>query len=102
MGRPTWANSCSRQNQIVELEAKLDATQGERESLAATLEAETKRHRQAGETMSGLRIENARLEERIANTERRADELRDQTTRFEGELARLAQQKEGPKQRKLL
>ncbi|MEJ2387662.1 MAG: hypothetical protein P8Y27_10290 [Chromatiaceae bacterium] len=52
--------------------------------------------------MSGLRIENARLEERIANTERRADELRDQTTRFEGELARLAQQKEGPKQRKLL
>jgi len=86
----------------VELEAKLDATQGERESLAATLEAETKRHRQAGETMSGLRIENARLEERIANTERRADELRDQTTRFEGELARLAQQKEGPKQRKLL
>ena len=86
----------------MELEAKLDATQGERESLAATLEAETKRHRQAGETMSGLRIENARLEERIANTERRADELRDQVTRLEGELARLAQQKEGPKQRKLL
>jgi colicin import membrane protein len=85
-------------SEIVELEAKLDASEGERTSLAATLEAETKRNRQAEEKMSGLRIENARLEERIANTEKRADELRDQVTRLEGELARLAhKQGEAPK-----
>jgi colicin import membrane protein len=84
-------------SEIVELEAKLDAMQAERESLAATLESETKRHREAEKKMGGIRIENARLEERIANTERRADELRDQVTRLEGELARLAQSKETPK-----
>jgi septal ring factor EnvC (AmiA/AmiB activator) len=79
--------------EIVDLETKLDAVQADRESVAATPEAETKRHREAEEKMSDLRIENARLEERIANTERRAEELRDQVTRLEGELARLAQQK---------
>ena len=48
--------------------------------------------------MGDLKIANARLEERIANTEKRADELRDQVIRLEGELARLAQQKgEAPK-----
>ena len=40
--------------------------------------------------MGHLKIENARLEERIASTHRRADELRDQVTRPGGELARLA------------
>jgi len=84
--------------EIVELETKLDAIQGERDSLAATLEAETKRHREAEEKMGGLRIENARIEERIANTERRADELRDQVTRLERELARLAEKKGEPKE----
>jgi colicin import membrane protein len=83
--------------EIVELEAKLDAIRGERDSLAATLEAETKRHREAEEKMGELKIENARLAERIANTEKRADELRDQVTRLEGELARLAQSKGAPK-----
>jgi hypothetical protein len=48
--------------------------------------------------MSGLRIENARLEERIANTERRADELSDQATPPRDELARLAQKKPEPKE----
>jgi hypothetical protein len=38
--------------------------------------------------MGELRIGNARLEERVANTERR-----DQVTRLEGELACLAQRK---------
>lgn len=76
--------------EIAELETKLDTAQADRDSLAATVETETKRHRQAEEKMGDLRIENARLEERIANTERRADELRDQVTRMEGELARLA------------
>ena len=85
-------------SEIVELEAKLEAAQAERESLAATLEAETRRHREAEEKMGDLKIANARLEERIANTEKRADELRDQVIRLEGELARLAQQKgEAPK-----
>jgi colicin import membrane protein len=84
--------------EIVELEAKLDASEGERASLAATLEAETRRHREAEEKMGDLKIANARLEERIANTDKRADELRDQVTRLEGELARLAQSKGAPKQ----
>jgi septal ring factor EnvC (AmiA/AmiB activator) len=79
--------------EIVELETKLDAIQGERDSLGATLEAETKRHHEAEEKIGDLKIENARLEERIANTDKRADELRDQVTRLEGELARLAQTK---------
>jgi hypothetical protein len=83
--------------EIVELETKLDAIQAERDSLAATLEAETKRHREEQERMGDLKIENARLEERIANTERRADELRDQVTRLEAELARLARSTEGRK-----
>jgi septal ring factor EnvC (AmiA/AmiB activator) len=48
--------------------------------------------------MRDLKIANARLEERIANTNKRADELRDQFTRLEGELARLAQSKEEPKE----
>jgi len=78
-------------SEIVELEAKLEAAQAERESLAATLEAETKRHREAEEKMGELKIANARLEERIANTDKRADELRDQ-------VARLAQSKGAPKQ----
>jgi chromosome segregation ATPase len=77
-------------SEIVELETKLDAAETKREALAATLEAETKRRREAEEKMGDLKIENARLEERIANTGKRADELRDQVTRLEGELARLA------------
>ena len=79
--------------EVSELETKLDASEGERASLAATLEAEQKRHRESEEKMSDLKIENARLEERIANTEKRADELRDQVTRLEGDLARLAEKK---------
>jgi C4-dicarboxylate-specific signal transduction histidine kinase len=67
------------------------------------LEAETKRHHEAEEKVGDLKIANARLEERIANTNKRADELRDQFTRLEGEpageLARLAQSKEEPKGR---
>ena len=43
------------------------------------------------EKMGDLKIANARLEERIANTDKRADELRDQ-------VARLAQSKGAPKQ----
>jgi chromosome segregation ATPase len=62
------------------------------------LEAETKRHHEAEEKVGDLKIANARLEERIANTNKRADELRDQFTRLEGEPARLAQSKEEPKE----
>ncbi|MGA7979453.1 MAG: hypothetical protein WCA32_04405 [Chromatiaceae bacterium] len=43
--------------------------------------------------MSDLKIANARLEARIANTERRANELRDRVTRLDGELARIAEKK---------
>ena len=84
--------------EIGELETKLDARESERDSLAKTLAEKEKRHRGAEEKVGELRIENARLEERIANTQMRADELRDQVTRLEGELARLAQSKEEPKE----
>jgi hypothetical protein len=39
-----------------------------------------------------LRLENARLVERVANTEKRADELREQVERMGRDLARLAGQ----------
>ena len=84
--------------EVSELETKLDASEGERASLAATLEAEQKRHRESEEKMSDLKIENARLEERIQNTQMRAEELRDQVTRLERELARLAEKKDEPKE----
>jgi hypothetical protein len=78
----------------------LAAWKDERGKLAATLAEKEKRHRAAEERLGDLKIENARLEERIANTERRADELRNQVTCLERELARLAEQKGKEKESK--
>ncbi len=80
-------------NEITELETELERALKERDSLTTTLEKERKGHQQAQKDLSKLEIENARLEERVENTTERADELRDQVKRLEGELARLAQEK---------
>jgi hypothetical protein len=57
-------------SEIVELEAKLDASEGERASLAATLEAETKRHREAEEKMGDLKRSRTRAWKSASRTPR--------------------------------
>jgi hypothetical protein len=84
-------------HEITDLEGKLDTALAERDALTHKLAEEEKGRREAQEAMSKFQIENARLEERVANTEKRAEELRVQVERLEGELARLAQAKEEPK-----
>lgn len=80
--------------EIADLETRLDAVETERDTLAQkTAEAEQART-VAFDEVSKLRVENARLEERVANTEKRAEELRAQVERLEGELTRLAERKQ--------
>jgi chromosome segregation ATPase len=74
--------------EIGELESKLDVAETGRGKLAQALAEGEKRHREAEE----------KLGDRLANTEKRADELRDQVTRLEGDLARLAEKKGEPKE----
>lgn len=83
--------------EIADLEGKLDTAQSERDTLTGRVGEEERARSGAQEEVSRLRVENARLDERVANTEKRADELRAQVERLEGELARLAQAKEAPK-----
>jgi septal ring factor EnvC (AmiA/AmiB activator) len=94
--RETEKERAELAQEIGELETELDAAESKRAKLASTLAEEEKRHREAADEMGNLKIENASLEERVANTERRADELRAQVTRTEGELVRLAQVKGAP------
>ncbi len=79
--------------EITDLETKVEALETERDTLNRKA-TETESARTAAlDEVYRLRVENARLEERVANTERRADELRHQVERLEGELARLAAMK---------
>ena len=82
--------------EITDLESALDAALSERDTVTKTLKDEEAARRAADQENGNLRVENARLAERVANTEKRADELRAQVERLEGELARLAGAK-GPK-----
>ena len=89
--------------EITDLESALDAALSERDTVTKTLKDEEAARRAADQENGNLRVENARLAERVANTEKRADELRAQVERLEGELARLAGAKEpkkGPAARK--
>lgn len=76
--------------EIATLEAKLDTVQAERDALQQALTAEQEQARRVKEEVSELQIENARLVERIANTQARAEELREQVIRLETELSLLA------------
>lgn len=77
--------------EITDLETKLESVETERETLARkVVELDQVRATMLHE-VSGLRVENARLEERVANTANRAEELRVQVERLESELARLAE-----------
>ena len=82
--------------EIAELERKLEAGEAERDSLTAALTKEKEHTRTLEERVSAHTVENARLTERIENQERRADELREQVIRLEGELARLARTSAAP------
>ena len=89
--------------EITDLESALDAALSERDTVTKTLKDAEAARRAADQENGNLRVENARLAERVANTEKRADELRAQVERLEGELARLAGAKEpkkGPGARK--
>jgi hypothetical protein len=79
--------------EITDLETKLDAVETERSTLAQKATEAEQARTIALDEVSKLRVENARLEERVANTERRAEELRAQVERLERELARLAEMK---------
>lgn len=78
-------------HEITDLETKLEAAETERDALARKALDVDQERTAALEEVTKLRVENARLEERVANTEKRADELRAQVERLEGELARLAE-----------
>ena len=86
--------------EITELEGKLETTISEKDALARSLDDERKSHEEAKERLTQLQVENARFEERVANTEKRANELNDQVKRLEKELARLAQEKTKPAAKK--
>lgn len=76
--------------EIADLEARLEAAWSEREALADKVrEAEAAREMARAEAVN-LRMDNVRLEERAAHTERRAEELRGQVERLERALGRLA------------
>ncbi len=77
--------------EITELETKLEAVETERETLARKVVELDQVRASALHEVNGLRVENARLEERVANTANRAEELRVQVERLESELARLAE-----------
>lgn len=83
--------------EIAALETKLETTAGERDALRQSLKDEETRHRQVKDEAGELRIENARLTERIANTQARAEELREQVARLEAELSKLAHTKRAAK-----
>lgn len=78
-------------HEITDLETKLEAAETERDALARKALDVDQERTAALEEVTKMRVENARLEERVANTEKRADELRAQVERLEGELARLAE-----------
>jgi colicin import membrane protein len=80
--------------EIKELEGKLEVALGERETLTRSLEDERKNHQGAKDELNRFLIENARLEERVANTAKRAEEFSGQVTRLEQQLDRLALHKE--------
>ncbi len=77
--------------EITDLETKLEAVETERETLARKVVELDQVRASALHEVNGLRVENARLEERVANTANRAEELRVQVERLESELARLAE-----------
>ena len=77
--------------EITELETKLEAVETERETLARKVVELDQVRATALHEVNGLRVVNARLEERVANTANRAEELRVQVERLESELARLAE-----------
>lgn len=76
--------------EIADLEGRLEATLAERDAIAGKRDQEEAARRTAEQEVMTLRVENARLSERVDNTEQRANELRAQVERLEGELARLA------------
>ena len=76
--------------EIMELERKLETALSERDAALGKLEHEEKEKRVRDQEVMTLQLENARLGERVVQVEQRADELRDQVQRLEGELARLA------------
>jgi colicin import membrane protein len=78
--------------EIADLEEKADAAASERDALAIELQRKEAVRLAAEQDSVTLRMENARLVERVANTEKRAEELRKQVERMERELARLAGQ----------
>ena len=77
--------------EISDLEAKVEEAAGERQALDVRLRDAVAAEKAAQEALQTLRVENARLSERADNSERRAQELREQVERMERELARLAE-----------
>jgi septal ring factor EnvC (AmiA/AmiB activator) len=82
-------------HEIDELEQKVSTTEDARAELASALEQEGARYRKATDDLTDLRVTNARLEERVANTTKRGDELAEQVSRLEEHLAQLAEEKRG-------
>lgn len=78
--------------EIDALETKCEALEAEREALARKVAEAEKGHALATNELNHFRVDNARLEERVANLSDRADELREQVRHLGGELASIAKQ----------
>lgn len=76
--------------EIGTLEAKLEALEEERDVLARKAAETEKGQILATNELNRLRVDNARLEERLANLSDRTDELREQVRHLGGELASIA------------
>jgi len=85
--------------EITGLEEDLVKSDGDRQALASQLQEEQARHKATVDKLGALDIEHVRLQERAANTEKRAEELREQVVRLEGDLVAIAKAQTAPKRK---
>ncbi len=78
--------------EIVDLEGRLETALAERDALTERVRAAEAARETAQAALQDLRVEQVRLEERVAHSERRAAEWRDQVERLADELGQRARQ----------
>nr|VFJ68922.1 MAG: replication region DNA-binding N-term [Candidatus Kentron sp. FM]VFJ69550.1 MAG: replication region DNA-binding N-term [Candidatus Kentron sp. FM] len=77
--------------EIERLEGVLEETEGKAAGFQEELDREREINAKRAEKLSGLKLENARLEERLKASEARAEELRGQLQSLQMEMARIAE-----------
>nr|VFJ73098.1 MAG: replication region DNA-binding N-term [Candidatus Kentron sp. FM]VFJ77571.1 MAG: replication region DNA-binding N-term [Candidatus Kentron sp. FM] len=82
--------------EIERLEGVLEETEGKAAGFQEELGREREINAKGAEKLSGLKLENARLEERLKASEARAEELRGQLQSLQMEMARIAERSGRP------